>query len=127
MQQTFILGSAFAVSSSGFQVFEFFQAGSQNQQVGFGACFVFWTIFYQHRLREQNGKSFCQNFDGSLMNAKTLSALPKVEIQFIEPMYARLVNELPKGKEWLYEVKFESTPLPGRPLAGRCQEAQTFL
>jgi bifunctional non-homologous end joining protein LigD len=26
---------------------------------------------------------------------------------FIEPMYARLVNELPEGKEWLYEVKFD--------------------
>jgi ATP-dependent DNA ligase len=41
------------------------------------------------------------------MNAKTLNALPKAEIQFIEPMYARLVNELPEGKEWLYEVKFD--------------------
>jgi hypothetical protein len=29
------------------------------------------------------------------MNAKTLSALPKAAIRFIEPMYARLVNELP--------------------------------
>jgi bifunctional non-homologous end joining protein LigD len=41
------------------------------------------------------------------MNAKTLGALPKAEIRFIEPMYARLVNELPEGKEWLYEVKFD--------------------
>jgi bifunctional non-homologous end joining protein LigD len=49
------------------------------------------------------------------MNAKTLSALPKAEIQFIEPMYARLVNELPEGKEWLYEVKFDGY----RCLAGR--------
>ena len=54
-------------------------------------------------------------FGGSLMNAKTLSALPKAEIRFIEPMYARLVNELPEGKEWLYEVKFDGY----RCLAGR--------
>src|SRR5678816_4260122 len=30
-------------------------------------------------------------------------------------MYARLVNELPEGKEWLYEVKFDGY----RCLAGR--------
>jgi ATP-dependent DNA ligase len=41
------------------------------------------------------------------MNARTLTALPKAEIRFIEPMYARLVNELPEGKDWLYEVKFD--------------------
>jgi hypothetical protein len=35
-----------------------------------------------------------------------LGALPKAKIQFIEPMYARLVSELPDSKEWLYEVKF---------------------
>lgn len=29
------------------------------------------------------------------------------KIRFIEPMYARLVNELPEGKDWLYEVKFD--------------------
>jgi hypothetical protein len=33
--------------------------------------------------------------------------LPLTKIKFIEPMYARLVNELPEGKEWLYEVKFD--------------------
>ena len=49
------------------------------------------------------------------MNAKTLNALPKAKIRFIEPMYARLVNELPEGKEWLYEVKFDGY----RCLAGR--------
>src|SRR5262245_30494061 len=49
------------------------------------------------------------------MNAKTLSALPKAEIRFIEPMYARLVNELPEGQEWLYEVKCDGY----RCLAGR--------
>jgi bifunctional non-homologous end joining protein LigD len=41
------------------------------------------------------------------MKTKALSALPKAEIRFIEPMYARLVQELPEGKEWLYEVKFD--------------------
>ena len=41
------------------------------------------------------------------MNAKTLSALPKAEIHFIEPMYTRLVQELPEGQDWLYEVKFD--------------------
>jgi bifunctional non-homologous end joining protein LigD len=35
------------------------------------------------------------------------SALPAAKIRFIEPMYARLVNELPQGSEWLYEVKFD--------------------
>jgi DNA ligase D-like protein (predicted ligase) len=49
------------------------------------------------------------------MNAKTFSALPKAEIHFIEPMYARLVNELPEGQDWLYEVKFDGY----RCLAGR--------
>jgi DNA ligase D-like protein (predicted ligase) len=44
-----------------------------------------------------------------------LGALPKAKIQFIEPMYARLVSELPDSKEWLYEVKFDGF----RCLAGR--------
>jgi DNA ligase D-like protein (predicted ligase) len=46
---------------------------------------------------------------------KAFSALPPVKIRFIEPMYARLVNELPQGQEWLYEVKFDGY----RCLAGR--------
>jgi ATP-dependent DNA ligase len=37
------------------------------------------------------------------------------KLKFIEPMYARLVNELPDGKDWLYEVKFDGY----RCLAGR--------
>jgi bifunctional non-homologous end joining protein LigD len=49
------------------------------------------------------------------MSVKTPSALPKAAIHFIEPMYARLVNELPEGREWLYEVKFDGY----RCLAGR--------
>src|SRR6266403_2170934 len=36
-------------------------------------------------------------------------------LRFIEPMYARLVHELPAGNEWLYEVKFDGY----RCLAGR--------
>jgi ATP-dependent DNA ligase len=28
-------------------------------------------------------------------------------LNFIEPMYARLVNELLAAKKWLYEVKFD--------------------
>ncbi len=28
-------------------------------------------------------------------------------LHFIEPMYARLVQKLPEGKDWLYEVKFD--------------------
>src|SRR6266481_1801046 len=28
-------------------------------------------------------------------------------LRFIEPMYARLVHELPAGNEWLYEVQFD--------------------
>jgi bifunctional non-homologous end joining protein LigD len=46
---------------------------------------------------------------------KAFSALPPDKIRFIEPMYARLVNELPEGEEWLYEVKFDGY----RCLAGR--------
>lgn len=36
-------------------------------------------------------------------------------LSFIEPMYARLVHDLPQGKDWLYEVKFDGY----RCLAGR--------
>ncbi|HEX6438786.1 MAG TPA: ATP-dependent DNA ligase, partial [Candidatus Binatia bacterium] len=28
-------------------------------------------------------------------------------VQFVEPMYAQLVQQLPEGNEWLYEVKFD--------------------
>jgi ATP-dependent DNA ligase len=38
---------------------------------------------------------------------KALSTLPPAKLRFIEPMYARLVNELPEGKDWLYEVKLD--------------------
>jgi bifunctional non-homologous end joining protein LigD len=42
-------------------------------------------------------------------------APPLTKLKFIEPLYARLVNELPQGQEWLYEVKFDGY----RCLAGR--------
>src|SRR5262245_22602167 len=44
-----------------------------------------------------------------------INALPSAKIRFIEPMYARLVQNLPQGQEWLYEVKFDGY----RCLAGR--------
>src|SRR5215813_13091132 len=48
-----------------------------------------------------------------------LNTLPTAKVRFIEPMYARLVNELPEGKEWLYEVKFDGYRcLAGRESAG---------
>src|SRR5919106_6144903 len=36
-------------------------------------------------------------------------------LQFVEPMYARAVQQLPEGKDWLYEAKFDGY----RCLAGR--------
>jgi DNA ligase D-like protein (predicted ligase) len=50
------------------------------------------------------------------------NALPSAKVRFIEPMYARLVNELPEGKEWLYEVKFDGY----RCLAGRDAKGVTL-
>jgi DNA ligase D-like protein (predicted ligase) len=44
------------------------------------------------------------------------------KVKFIEPMYARLVNELSQGKDWLYEVKFDGY----RCLAGRDAEGVTL-
>jgi len=43
------------------------------------------------------------------------SILSRERLQFIEPMYARAVQQLPEGKDWLYEVKFDGY----RCLAGR--------
>src|SRR5207302_10659235 len=36
-----------------------------------------------------------------------LSRLPTAEASFVEPMKALLVDELPKGPEWIYELKFD--------------------
>ena len=49
------------------------------------------------------------------MKPRAFSALSPAKIRFIEPMYARLVQSLPQGQEWLYEVKFDGY----RCLAGR--------
>jgi ATP-dependent DNA ligase len=46
------------------------------------------------------------------MTTRELSALPPAKSRFIEPMYARLVNTLPEGSEWLYEVKFDGYRCP---------------
>jgi bifunctional non-homologous end joining protein LigD len=49
------------------------------------------------------------------VKAKVFSALPSATVRFVEPMYARLVNNLPEGRDWLYEVKLDGY----RCLAGR--------
>ena len=36
-----------------------------------------------------------------------ISAKRAARIQFVEPMYPHLVQQLPDGKDWLYEVKFD--------------------
>ena len=43
-------------------------------------------------------------------------------VQFIEPMYALAVRNIPEGKEWLYEVKFDGY----RCLAGRDKNGVTL-
>jgi bifunctional non-homologous end joining protein LigD len=43
--------------------------------------------------------------DGS--GAKLLRALPKGIARFVEPMKCLLVNRLPRGDDWTYEVKFD--------------------
>jgi bifunctional non-homologous end joining protein LigD len=47
--------------------------------------------------------------------ADLLVEQPKTSSRFIDPLYARLVHDLPEGQEWLYEVKFDGY----RSLAGR--------
>jgi DNA ligase D-like protein (predicted ligase) len=39
--------------------------------------------------------------------AKSNSAARAATIRFVEPMYAQLVQQLPEGDEWQYEVKFD--------------------
>ena len=38
---------------------------------------------------------------------KTNKTASAERLQFLEPMYARAVQQLPEGKDWLYEVKFD--------------------
>src|SRR5688572_32489463 len=47
--------------------------------------------------------------------AQTKSTFRAAAIRFVESMYAQLVQNLPDGKDWLYEVKFDGY----RCLAGR--------
>ena len=56
------------------------------------------------------------------MKRKVFSTLPAAKVRFIEPMYARLVQSLPQGPEWLYEVKFDGY----RCLAGRDAKGVTL-
>jgi DNA ligase D-like protein (predicted ligase) len=56
------------------------------------------------------------------MKATALDKLPRAKLHFIEPMYARAVQDLPEGKEWLYEVKFDGY----RCLAGKGNTAVTL-
>jgi bifunctional non-homologous end joining protein LigD len=35
------------------------------------------------------------------------SSFRAATVQFLEPMYAQLVQQLPDGKDWVYEVKFD--------------------
>jgi len=60
---------------------------------------------------------------GAIATVKlNFNALPPIKLRFIEPMYARLVNEPPQGPEWLYEVKFDGY----RCLAGKDASAVTL-
>jgi ATP-dependent DNA ligase len=53
-----------------------------------------------------------------------ISSIPAAEVRFIEPMYALAVKNLPDGKDWLYDVKFDRY----RCLAGRrnCASRASF-
>jgi len=44
---------------------------------------------------------------GSGESGVDLDRLPRAEPEFVEPMKALLVDELPRGSEWLYEIKFD--------------------
>jgi bifunctional non-homologous end joining protein LigD len=50
------------------------------------------------------------------------NSLPPAKLRFVEPMYARLVRELPEGKDWQYEIKFDGY----RCLAGRNERGVTL-
>ena len=41
------------------------------------------------------------------METKGFNALPPAKVQFREPMYARSVEKLPRGRGWRYEIKFD--------------------
>ena len=56
------------------------------------------------------------------VKATEANRYPGVEVRFIEPMYALAIKNLPEGKDWLYEVKFDGY----RCLAGRRQDGVTL-
>lgn len=41
------------------------------------------------------------------MNQRILTKLPSRLPDFVEPMQCKLVNNLPEGEKWLYEIKFD--------------------
>src|SRR5262245_48519971 len=56
------------------------------------------------------------------MRPKELNALPAAKPHFIEPMYAKPVQSLPEGADWLYEVKLDGY----RCLTGRNRDGVTL-
>jgi bifunctional non-homologous end joining protein LigD len=42
-----------------------------------------------------------------MLKAQSKSAMRAARVQFVEPMNAQLVKQLPDGKDWLYEVKYD--------------------
>jgi DNA ligase D-like protein (predicted ligase) len=56
------------------------------------------------------------------VKAKDFNAIPSARLRFIEPMYARLVQKLPEGNEWLYEIKLDGY----RCLAGKGEHQVTL-
>jgi DNA ligase D-like protein (predicted ligase) len=51
------------------------------------------------------------------VKAKEFNALPLAKVRFVEPMYAQLVQHLPAGRKWRYEIKFDGY----RCLSGKTQ------
>jgi ATP-dependent DNA ligase len=64
------------------------------------------------RLRDYLGADQFLTFTTMPTTNKTA---PAERLRFVEPMYARAVQQLPEGKDWVYEVKFDGY----RCLAGR--------
>jgi ATP dependent DNA ligase C terminal region len=58
-------------------------------------------------------------------NPMTPQGPPLTRLKFIEPMYARLVHELPEGKEWLYKVEFGGVEIDTCPFANLPEKKRT--
>jgi ATP-dependent DNA ligase len=56
------------------------------------------------------------------LSTADLKNLPRAEVHFIEPMYAKAVQSLPEGEGWLYEIKFDGY----RALAGKSSSGVTI-